>query len=81
MATTVKPRGSKERTPRPGPQAPPGVWTPENLAAALAPGTLEEEVALLRVAGILDKRGDLAKKYRSWGRKASRTPEVEEGGS
>jgi hypothetical protein len=78
MAKTVKPRRSKTRMPRPGPQAPPGVWTPEQLAAALAPGTLEQELALLRTAGILDARGELAKRYRSWGRKASRTPEVDE---
>jgi hypothetical protein len=79
MAKTAKPRRTKERAPRPGLQAPPGVWTPQDLAAALAPGTLEEEVALLRTAGILDERGELAKKYQSWGRKASRTPEVEDG--
>ncbi len=78
MARTAKPRRAKEQAARPGPQAPPGVWTPQALAAALAPGTLEEEVALLRAAGILDERGELARKYRSWGGKASRTPEVDE---
>jgi hypothetical protein len=54
--------------PRPAPQA----------LAALALGTLEEELALLRTAGILDEHGELAKTYMSWGRKPSRTPEVDD---
>jgi hypothetical protein len=62
----------------PGRQAPPRVWTPEELFLALTQGTIEEKVALLRTAGILDERGKLAKKYRSWGNKPSRTPEVED---
>jgi hypothetical protein len=78
MAKTAKSRRTKPRAPRPGPQAPPGVWTPRALAAALALGTLEEELALLRTAGILDEHGELAKTYMSWGRKPSRTPEVDD---
>jgi hypothetical protein len=78
MVKTARPRRTKRSAVRPGPQAPPGVWTPAALAAALAPGTLEEELAVLHAAGILDERGELAKTYRSWGRKASRTPEVED---
>jgi hypothetical protein len=80
MAKTTKPKQPKELVPPPGPQAPPGVWTPKELSAALACGTIDEKVALLQTAGILDGRGELAKKYQSWGRKASRTPESEDGG-
>jgi hypothetical protein len=80
MAKTTNPKRTKGSSPRPGPQAPPGVWTPKALSAALALGTLEEEVALLRAAGILDARGELAMKYRSWGNKASRTPDLDDVG-
>lgn len=59
----------------PGPQAPPGTWTPADLSAALREGTIEEKVALLRTAGILNEKGELARKYQSWGSRVSRTPE------
>lgn len=80
MAKTTKYRKSKELVPRPGAQAPLGVWTPKDLYAALTRGTIDEKVALLQTAGILDERGELAKKYRSWGQKASRTPDSDDGG-
>ncbi len=59
----------------PGPQAPEGVWTPDELMSALTSGTVAEKVALLSKFGILDKKGNLAKIYRTWGNKPSRTPE------
>jgi hypothetical protein len=80
MAKTKKLKKPKELAPRPGPQAPPGVWTPKDLYAVLTSGTIDEKVALLQTAGILDERGELAKKYRSWGQKASRTPERDDNG-
>jgi hypothetical protein len=44
----------------------------------LSRGTIEEKVEMLRTVGIVDSRGELAKKYRSWGTKATRTPEVDD---
>lgn len=66
--------------PAPSTQAPPGVWTPAALKAALVKGTTEEKVALLKKIGILDEAGELAERYKSWGEaeKATRTPEDDE---
>jgi hypothetical protein len=50
------------------------------LAAAIARGSVEDDIALLRTSGILDERGELAKKYRTWRRKVSRTPLIGEDG-
>lgn len=68
-------RTPKSKQQLPGPQAPPGVWTPAALSEALARGTLDEKIQLLRTIGILDKKGELAGKYRSWGTKVTRTSE------
>jgi hypothetical protein len=73
--TKTSVRRGKTAAPLPGRQAPRDAWTADELSAALAAGTIEEKVAFLRTAGILDERGELAKMYRSWGRKVSRTPE------
>lgn len=70
MAKTSKPKRAASTR-----QAPPGVWTPAALSAALLQGTLEEDIALLRTIGILDENGELSMTYRSWGSKPSRTPE------
>lgn len=48
-----------------GPQALPGVWTPQELRDAFKKPSLAAKVKMLREAGILDSRGKLAKKYRS----------------
>jgi hypothetical protein len=65
---------TRKRAPtRIGPQAPPGVWTPQELRDAIKKPSLAEKVKMLREAGILDSRGKLAKKYRSWGNRVSRT--------
>ena len=73
--TSKKTRRAAESAAEPGPQAPPGTWTPADLVAAVKRGTLDEKVALLSKFGILDENGELAKKYQSWGSKPSRTPE------
>lgn len=80
MAKTAKSKGSKRTAPKAGPQAPVGVWTPAELAAAIARGSIDDDIALLRTSGILDEKGELAKKYRTWGRKVSRTPMIERDG-
>ena len=56
-----------------GRQAPPEVWTPQELLDALKKPSMAEKIKMLRTAGILDSRGKLAKKYRSWGNRVSRT--------
>lgn len=68
MAKTRK-RAAK----RIGRQAAPEVWTPQELRDALTKPSLAEKLKMLRTAGILDSRGKLAKKYRSWGNRVSRT--------
>jgi hypothetical protein len=76
MAKTRKraSRTAKREPPRNiGPQAPAGVWTPQELLDALRKPSLAEKVKMLREVGILDSRGKLAKKYRSWGNRVSRT--------
>jgi hypothetical protein len=44
---------------------------------ALMKPSLAEKLKMLRTAGILDSRGKLAKKYRSWGNRVSRTQSYE----
>ena len=56
-----------------GRQAPPGVWSPKDLLDAVARPSREEKVKMLREVGIIDAKGGLAKKYRSWGSRVSRT--------
>jgi hypothetical protein len=72
MAKTRK-RGPKHI----GPQAPRGVLTPQDMRDALKKPSLAEKLKMLRTAGILDSRGKLAKKYRSWGNRVSRTQSYE----
>jgi hypothetical protein len=55
-------------------------WTVEALTRALTATSVEEDIALLKRAGILTKEGKLAKRYTSWGDKVSRTPEINEQG-
>jgi len=47
---------------------------------ALAHGTTEEKLALLKRVGILDDSGKLAAKYKSWGSIVTRTAELDEEG-
>lgn len=49
---------------------------PSELAAAIRKPTLARKLELLREVGILDDKGKLAKKYRSWGTRVSRTTGV-----
>ena len=64
---------SKRAPTRVGRQAAVGAWAPSELAAAIREPTLARKVELLREIGILDAKGKLAKKYRSWGSRVSRT--------
>jgi hypothetical protein len=58
--------------------AEPVVWTVDALTQALNATSVDEDIALLKRAGILTKGGKLAKRYTSWGDKVSRTPEIDE---
>jgi hypothetical protein len=74
MARTSQAKQPAKRKVAPSPRLQgPEDWTPEALLAALHCGTLEEDIALLHTIGILNKKGELARKYRTWGRKVSRT--------
>lgn len=73
MGRRTKPRCGRKKTITPGPQAPPGAWTPAELRAALQRPSLARKLELLREVGILDARGRIARMYRSWGRRVSRT--------
>ncbi|WP_437310923.1 hypothetical protein [Sorangium sp. So ce388] len=91
MAKTPKPNktGKQKKTSKPAQtSAQPGSavafpptareWTVEALTQALNATTVDEDIALLKRAGILTEEGKLAKLYTSWGDKASRTPEIDE---
>jgi hypothetical protein len=66
-------RMGKRAPRRVGRQAAPGVWAPQDLLDAIARPSTEEKIKLLREVGILDATGKLARKYRSWGKRVSRT--------
>jgi hypothetical protein len=71
--------GTKKRSVRriqPDRQAPREVPSADELRAAIRAGTLEDKIQALREAGIIDRNGNLARKYRTWGNKPSRTPET-----
>lgn len=55
-------------------------WSTDALTRALNATSPAEDVELLKRAGILTKGGKLAKRYKSWGDKVSRTPEINEAG-
>lgn len=63
-------RCNKRRVDR---QAPAVTWSPDRLKGALAQGTTEEKVRLLKELGILTKDGRLSARYRTWGQLVSRT--------
>ncbi|MGK3963930.1 hypothetical protein WMF38_07085 [Sorangium sp. So ce118] len=85
----LKKTGKQKKTPKPAQaSARPGPavafpstapeWTVEALTQALNATTVDEDIALLKRAGILTEEGKLAKLYTSWGDKVSRTPELDE---
>lgn len=62
------------------PPSKPVEWTVDALTQALKETSVDEDIALLKRAGILTKSGKLARRYTSWGDKVSRTPEINESG-
>ena len=76
--STKKRTLNAEREKTVGLQAPTGSWSPASLLAALKRGTVDEKVAVLKKAGILDASGKLTETYRSWGSKVTRTPNAEQ---
>jgi hypothetical protein len=71
----AKTRARRARPALPGPQAPSGTWSPDVLLGALRSGSLDDKVAALRAAEIIDAKGKITKKYKNWGSKITRTPE------
>lgn len=55
-------------------------WSANALLKALDKASKGNAVAALKRRGILTKKGKLASKFRSWGNKASRTPDAREMG-
>jgi hypothetical protein len=49
--------------------APPQVWSPDALKAALKIAHGGDRIAAMKASGVLTKRGKLSKRYRSWGKK------------
>jgi hypothetical protein len=74
----AKPAQTSARSPAAAP--PPGgpEWTVEALTQAINATSIEEDIALLKRAGILTQGGKLARRYTTWGNKVSRTPEINE---
>lgn len=68
----------KNGVPAPSQQAPKDVWSHEQMLAAIRRGTVEEDIEILKKAGILDKNGNVTKTYKDWGSKPSRTPNAED---
>lgn len=66
--------------PAASPPSNPAEWTVDALTRALNATSVDEDVALLKRAGILTKGGKLAKRYTNWGDKVSRTPELSASG-
>jgi hypothetical protein len=53
-------------------------WSQAALVRALRAARTGDRVAALKRIGILTRQGRLAKRYRSWGRKVTRTPNARE---
>lgn len=45
---------------------------------ALRRGSVDEKVAVLKKAGILDANGKVTKTYKNWGSKVTRTPDAQD---
>ena len=73
-------RSTTSRTPRVAPPSKPVEWTVAAVTRELNATSVDEDIALLKKAGILTKGGNLARRYTSWGNKVSRTPEINESG-
>ncbi len=55
-----------------------GTWTVNEVVEAINATSFEEDIAILKRAGILTEKGKLAKLYTSWGDRVSRTPTLRE---
>lgn len=73
MAQTREPRKAERFTGSVGRQAADAVWSPRELLDVLKKPPRVRKQELLREVGILEASGKLAKRYRSWGNRVSRT--------
>jgi hypothetical protein len=60
-----------------GRQAPTGAWTPDQLASVFQDRSDAERVEALKLAGIIDEKGNITPLYKSWGKKVTRTPDAD----
>jgi hypothetical protein len=69
----------KNRSTKPpvGRQAPGSLWSPHDALVAVESGTVEEDVAILKRAGILGEDGKVSARYKRWGKNESRTQSAE----
>jgi len=58
----------------PGRQAPGSLWSPHEALLTLERGSVDDDVAILKRAGILEENGTVSARYRNWGKNGSRTP-------
>lgn len=60
-----------------GRQAPGGLWSPQDALSAVESGTVDEDVAILKRAGILQEDGKVSQRYKRWGKNESRASVAE----
>ncbi len=60
-----------------GRQAPTGAWTPDQLASVFQDRSDAKRVEALKLAGIIDDKGNITPLYKSWGNKVTRTPDAD----
>jgi hypothetical protein len=77
MARTSKNSKKKPSQAVVGRQAPGEAWTPDQLLAAFDNRTEDQRIGALKAAGIIDANGKLAKLYKDWGKKVTRTPDAD----
>jgi len=68
------PRGDQIRSPT-KPHG--GLWSPQDALSAVESGTVDEDVAILKRAGILQEDGKVSQRYKRWGKNESRASVAE----
>ena len=63
----------KKKSVQISPQAHDGAWTPNDLLDALKRGTKADRIRAMKTAGIIDSKGNVTSRYKSWGNKVTRT--------
>lgn len=74
-------RNSKSTEQKVGRQAPGGLWSPLDALVIVESGTVEDDVAILKRAGILEQDGKVSARYKRWGKNESRTSPAQTSGT